>query len=533
MELKKLNVRQQIIINSIISVLVVSLLMSVYFIYDNYNYFKDDIMEKTKTDLSKIKSSVEEVLDNYVNIMKQINSRTMIRAKMEDYDKGKTDIKELSKFSTPKLQDAIKEVGDLECFMRIDVYNNVVSKIVKSDYLDNYNLSKIDKSVFISEPFIIKDKNLVLVSSDIISSYGKIIGKDIAIFRFNKIRELEKITDKIAIVNQNRIIYSNRDNLKTINMLSDDKNIVFEDKFSNTSWKIYQIINREKFYKNIYANIKDIAIVILIIILLGIINGYYISKPLAGKILLNQIELNKEIEVKTQIIVEENKIKEEMYTIIAHDLRSPIAGTVGILKMLNDSWDELSEEEKKEFISIGNVALENQLELMDNLLRWVKERREESILKNELINIYELLASIKKLYYPLLEKKKINLEIKSEKDILIKNDSELIAVVFRNIIANSIKFTKYNGFINVIVIKEKEEIIIEFVDNGIGIKKEILENMEKEIFTSTTIGTSGEKGTGFGLGIVIEFIKKCNGTYKIESKEGEGTKIIVRFKGNN
>ena len=59
-----------------------------------------------------------------------------------------------------------------------------------------------------------------------------------------------------------------------------------------------------------------------------------------------------------------------------------------------------------------------------------------------------------------------------------------------------------------------EEIIIEFVDNGIGIKKEILENMEKEIFTSTTIGTSGEKGTGFGLGIVIEFIKKCNGTYK-------------------
>ena len=208
-----------------------------------------------------------------------------------------------------------------------------------------------------------------------------------------------------------------------------------------------------------------------------------------------------------------------MYTIIAHDLRSPIAGTVGILKMLNDSWDELSEEEKKEFISIGNVALENQLELMDNLLRWVKERKEEIVLKNEFINIYELLASIKKLYYPLLEKKKINLEIKSEKDILIKNDSELIAVVFRNIIANSIKFTKYNGFINVIVIKEKEEIIIEFVDNGIGIKKEILENMEKEIFTSTTIGTSGEKRTGFGLGIVIEFIKKCNGTYKIESKE--------------
>jgi signal transduction histidine kinase len=201
--------------------------------------------------------------------------------------------------------------------------------------------------------------------------------------------------------------------------------------------------------------------------------------------------------------------------------------------MLNDSWDELSEEEKKEFISIGNVALENQLELMDNLLRWVKERKEEIVLKNEFINIYELLASIKKLYYPLLEKKKINLEIKSEKDILIKNDSELIAVVFRNIIANSIKFTKVNGFINIIVIKEKEEIIIEFVDNGIGIKKEILENMEKEIFTSTTIGTSGEKGTGFGLGIVIEFIKKCNGTYKIESKEGEGTKIIIRFKGNN
>lgn len=104
--------------------------------------------------------------------------------------------------------------------MRIDVYNNVVSKIVKSDYLDNYNLSKIDKSVFISEPFIIKDKNLVLVSSDIISSYGKIIGKDIAIFKFNKIKELEKITDKIAIVNQDRIIYSNRDNLTTINTLN-------------------------------------------------------------------------------------------------------------------------------------------------------------------------------------------------------------------------------------------------------------------------------------------------------------------------
>ncbi len=66
MELKKLNVRQQIIINSIISVLVVSLLMSIYFIYDDYNHFKDDIMEKTRTDLSRIKSSVEETLDNYV-----------------------------------------------------------------------------------------------------------------------------------------------------------------------------------------------------------------------------------------------------------------------------------------------------------------------------------------------------------------------------------------------------------------------------------------------------------------------------------
>jgi len=117
------------------------------------------------------------------------------------------------------------------------------------------------------------------------------------------------------------------------------------------------------------------------------------------------------------------------------------------------------------------------------------------------------------------------------KDLVINSDPDLLTIIFRNIIQNSIKFTE-NGIIEVACQVNNENVIFKIKDTGIGIPYENIEKIFKPDKTNTTKGTRGEMGTGLGLLLVKDYITKLRGEIKINSMEGKGTTVEIIFPNN-
>ncbi len=130
------------------------------------------------------------------------------------------------------------------------------------------------------------------------------------------------------------------------------------------------------------------------------------------------------------------------------------------------------------------------------------------------------------MFFEVSVKKKITLSSTVKNNIYVYADINLLNTVLRNLISNAIKFTHPNGTICINAIENDNEIEISVVDNGIGIKKDIIPilfNIDSKI---TTQGTEGETGTGFGLALVKEFVEKNNGRVWLESEPGNGSKFF-------
>ena len=227
-------------------------------------------------------------------------------------------------------------------------------------------------------------------------------------------------------------------------------------------------------------------------------------------------QINNELE-------ESNKSKDRFFSIIAHDLRNPFITLLGFTEMMIEDYEDLSDQEKIEYLREMNKTSKTSYELLDNLLQWSRAQTGRIKFEPEKINLNEILQSTFELVKKTADLKNIEISTSLKDEIWLHADSDMVTIIIRNLITNALKFTRHGGQIKVDASKEDKFCKISVIDNGIGISPERIDKILKIDSTSSTDGTEGEKGTGLGLVLTQEFVKKHGGEIWIESELDKGT----------
>ncbi len=248
-------------------------------------------------------------------------------------------------------------------------------------------------------------------------------------------------------------------------------------------------------------------------------------------------EKNEEIEVQKELIEKSNvelkkisQTKDKFLSIISHDLKTPFNAIIGFTDLLTENYNQLSEDERKNYIATIDESSKSTYRLLTNLLEWSQTQKDDHQLRLETLNLFLLVNDIITYFKLTAENKKIDLINNIKKDMEIRVDANKLQTIMRNLISNAIKFTFEGGSVSIDAMYTDNDINrgieITVTDTGIGISSEHLDNLFKINHKRSSLGTNKETGTGLGLFLCQEYIQRHNGTIRIESKVNEGSKFI-------
>lgn len=265
----------------------------------------------------------------------------------------------------------------------------------------------------------------------------------------------------------------------------------------------------------------------------------YVTKPFNAKILLQRIKTHLQIKFQKDRIAEQNSKlkladieKNKFLSIVSHDLKSPFTGIIGLMQIINDEYDTLDDETKKEYIHSINESIKNQFEFLDNLLSWSKIQFGKSQVNKMDLDLNLLIGRIFNLLQLNADSKEISL-VKDIKASNIYGDVNMLYSVFHNLITNSLKFTSEKGTITFKSEEKGDKVILSIKDNGIGMNEVIKNSLFKIDEVRSRPGTNEEPGTGLGLILCKEIIEQHKGTIRVESEEGVGSEFIIELPINN
>lgn len=232
----------------------------------------------------------------------------------------------------------------------------------------------------------------------------------------------------------------------------------------------------------------------------------------------------EKIRKQNEELIKINAEKDKFFSIIAHDLRGPFQGFIGLTEVLTEQGVEMTHEEFIDLAKTLQTTAKNIYELLENLLGWAMIKRGTKKFAPEKLRLLPNVKSVLDLLNPQIVAKRhtVNLSINSETELLA--DRESVRTIFRNIISNAIKFTPEGGEIKIIENKSgKGFVLVGIADNGIGMPSEIRENLFKLNVKVSRHGTNNEPSTGLGLILCKELIEKHGGEIWVESESGVGS----------
>jgi PAS domain S-box-containing protein len=238
-------------------------------------------------------------------------------------------------------------------------------------------------------------------------------------------------------------------------------------------------------------------------------------------------QLNAQLAESERRLKDLNISKDKLFSIIAHDLKSPFQPLLGLSDILYEEYADLSNEEITRFIKEINNILKNQYKLIENLLDWSRLQTGRMIYSPEKINLFDTIESNFQMFSPKSVSKNIDLINQVPQHTFVFADVYMLQSIIQNLISNAVKFTKNGGCVTVSAECRNNEVNICIVDTGIGISPVDMEKIFRIDMQHTTLGTEDEKGTGLGLIICKELIEKNGGKIRIESKIDKGTKFYL------
>jgi signal transduction histidine kinase len=246
------------------------------------------------------------------------------------------------------------------------------------------------------------------------------------------------------------------------------------------------------------------------------------------------ITLSESISNQNNILEEQNakleesvQLKSKLFSIIAHDIKSPLFSMSSLIELMLNKYEEFEDDRKKIFLTKMLSTSKVLQDLIENLLTWSRTQTGMLEIKPETIKLNETIDKIIEIYKNYASNKSVRIIHEIEDNLRVITDRMMLETVLRNIISNAIKYSFENGIVNVYVKKQHPGIQFSIQDHGVGINQERVNTLFSVSNSTITFGTKGEKGTGLGLRICKEFLEKLKGKLEIKSEENTGTTINI------
>lgn len=252
------------------------------------------------------------------------------------------------------------------------------------------------------------------------------------------------------------------------------------------------------------------------------------GSKIAAKGTLQDITETKDQELKLK---ELNNTKDKLFSIIAHDLKNPIGVLVSLSGLLEESIETKDFESLTNYGRIFSLSANKSYTLLINLLDWVRSQSHKINFSPEQINLIEVVEEIKNLLSVIIMEKRVTISVDINESLLVFADINMLKAILRNLISNAIKYSHPGGNIKINAKNyKKETVCISVADNGVGIPKEHQKNIFNTAQQISTHGTENEKGTGLGLLICSDFVRKHNENIWVESTYGQGSAFCFTLK---
>lgn len=257
----------------------------------------------------------------------------------------------------------------------------------------------------------------------------------------------------------------------------------------------------------------------------------FISKPFNKEELITRVYHQISLVAAKRIILSRTEElrctisgRDKLYSVIAHDLRSPMGSIKMVLNMLilNLPSGKIGEE-MYELLTMANQTTEDVFSLLDNLLKWTKSQIGKMNVVYQDIDLVEVVESVIEIFNMVAGLKKINIKVDKPEKMLVNGDIDMVKTIVRNLLSNAIKFSKEGSEVLVKMEAVEGMAVISVQDYGCGINEE---GQKKLLHTDThfsTFGTNNEEGSGLGLLLCQDFVTKNGGKLWFTSKEGEGS----------
>ena len=288
----------------------------------------------------------------------------------------------------------------------------------------------------------------------------------------------------------------------------------------NENSTIESLISRNKIFLLITLTIYPFLILFI---------GLYIIKNIKTRRLNKQL-ISSELKLKQtnrELNIAVNT-KDKFFSIIAHDLKNPVAGIVGLSKLLDEDFDSFDKEETIEFVSEIHSSSSNLLKLLENLLSWARSQSGKIVYSPQPENLTTLTKPIIDLFKLPAKNKLIELSDHIDGNYTVNVDEYMFNTILRNLISNAIKYTQEGG--KIIIAAQKYDdtgfILLSVADNGTGMSEKTRNSIFEIENTISVPGTNNERGTGLGLILCKEFVEKHGGKLWVESEEGRGSKFF-------
>ncbi len=326
--------------------------------------------------------------------------------------------------------------------------------------------------------------------------------------------------DAYAMQKSAKILSDSILNEKTIKSISD---IQYKFDIEQKEHEI-DVLEKDQLYQTERNKKLTIAFTLSVFILAVLVIALYI----VYKNIQKQKYLKQLIEEQHAILEQHNEFKDKVFTIIAHDLRSPVASTLTMFNLLRSGI--ITDEQFREAQHDITNQIRNMSFLLDNLLNWAKKQMKgklETI--PSLVNVHKVIKQNSSLLQDVYYKKQITINNQVDEQSKLTIDLDQFDFVIRNILANALKFSRDKGQVTISETITDTHYKLSITDQGIGMDELTLE----KLFTPNTLikhGANGEQGTGLGLNISKEFIELNQGKIEVSSILGKGTTLSISFK---
>lgn len=242
-------------------------------------------------------------------------------------------------------------------------------------------------------------------------------------------------------------------------------------------------------------------------------------------------KLKEEINTKQKETERLDKMKKRLFSIVSHDIKSPLGILVGfadvLMRHVEDTYKTEEDEQLKQIKGYLNDGKAKILSILEDLVNWVKIENGSVPFRAQTFDAKATAEKVTADLKPAASKKQIEIEVLGQGQTCF-GDPNTVRVILKNLVENAIKYTN-DGKVRISLDEKEETIVIKVADDGIGITAENLDGIFEANKEKVKPGTSGEQGIGLGLPVVQGFVALNSGSIDVESEVGKGTTVTLTF----